>query len=120
MRITEKEYLDALKIVKDYKNQIEIETHEVIDNNVLNINIKEFLNPLGCGAIATFIDQSDKDFRFERFKGYHQWDIKKDIRVSDLLKITKSELMRLRLFGNKSFKEIESYLKSKNLELKSI
>jgi len=118
MRITEKEYLKALKLVSDYKKQIETETIEIVDTNILNICIKDFLNPLGTGAVEMFICHNRTDPRFEEFKDMNKWNFKRKIYVRHLLTMTENELLSQRQFGKKSLNQIKTFLSANNLSLK--
>ena len=112
-KITEKQYLYAIDIIKNYKKQIESEVDLLNDKKHTIQFVLDNYEPISrrlCTLLLIYpgckLDNIDYSNRFELYKIYRETHFIQDVKIKELLK--------MRQCGNKSIIEFNAILEDLN------
>lgn len=109
MKITKKQYLEALHIIELYREQLEEEIKEVE-------SIQAYPNVKVIYTEDTYLDETNISMRLLRAVVYALQ--KKQPQFKDLKGLRESKVLRWRNIGHKSVKELKLLMNQAGLELK--
>jgi len=115
--ITEGQYLDALKIVREYLIQIKSELIVEETDPIKLISLNDKLSVRTINGINHCYDRMHKVPEVYSLSG-NSYKPQFDAKICGLLKLTKRELLKTRNFGMKGLLEIQGFLKEHGFELK--
>lgn len=108
MKITKKQYLEALHVIELYRKQLEQELKEV--EELMQPEVKVIYTE------DTYLDETDISMRLLRCTRYAL--NKKRPQFKDLKNLRESKVLRWRNIGHKSVKELKLLMNQAGLKLK--
>lgn len=100
--ITEKEFLNALAIVKEYRRQVLIMTEEAALSNYLDYPMRDL----------------DTSMWLHRSLARYPWNCNGDEKIKDLASLRMSEMRKIRGFGKAQEKELLNLCNNIGIKLK--